>query len=120
MANLFCRDRLDFLSDQHKLILTEHFKQPQQTAESRELAIKLGVDYSQVIAILAVLAADGFCQNWLLIYHVCAGTFVDRVPFKNGMPKLPYTCPHCERTIYEYEELQVDVMVETKESVEFV
>jgi len=120
MANLFCKDRLAFLSDQHKLILTEHFDQPHQTAQPHELAIKLGVEYSQIIAILSVLAADGFCQNWLLIYHFCSETFVDRVPLKAGMPKLPYVCPYCEVTIYRYEELQVDVMAETKDSVKFI
>ncbi|NJL40350.1 MAG: hypothetical protein HC899_29100 [Leptolyngbyaceae cyanobacterium SM1_4_3] len=100
--------------------MNEHFSKPLQTAQPRELAIKLGIEYSQVIAILAVLAADGYCRNWLLIYHNCSETFVDRVPLREGMPKLPYVCPYCEVTIYNYDELKLDVMAETEISVEFV
>jgi hypothetical protein len=120
MASLVCGDRLSFLSSQHKSILSDHFRRPSQTAQPREIAIKLGVEYSQVIAILAVLAADGFCQNWLLIYHTCAETFVDRTPLKEGMPQLPYVCPHCETTIYTYDDLQLDVMAVVHDSVEFI
>ncbi|QLE60018.1 hypothetical protein FD725_31845 (plasmid) [Nostoc sp. TCL26-01] len=91
-----------------------------QTAQPHELAIKIGIEYSQVIAILAVLSADKFCQNWLLIYHTCAETFVERTPLSAGMPKLPYVCPHCEITLYDYDELQFDVMAETKTKIEFI
>jgi hypothetical protein len=120
MARLICADRLTFLSGHHKSLLSEHFNHPFRTAQPRELAIKLGVKYSQVIAILAVLAADGLCQNWLLIYHICSETFVDRTPLSMGMPSLPYICPYCEEIVYEYDELKFDVMVETKTSVEFI
>ncbi len=120
MVNLVCGNRLSFLSNQHKSILSDHFRRPDQTAQPREIAIKLGVKYSQVIAILAVLAAEGFCKNWLLIYHTCAETFVERMPLKNGMPQLPYTCPYCETTVYSYADLQLDVMAEVKDSVEFI
>ena len=120
MARLVCENRLDFLSDRHKLVLSEHFNRPSQTAQPRELAIKLGVEYSQVIAILAVLAADGFCKNWLLIYHVCSETFVERKPLSSGMPKLPYVCPYCEVILFSYDEFQFDVMAEIEIPVEFV
>ena len=120
MVRLICENRLTFLSGHHKLLLSDHFRQPFRTAQPRELAIKLGIEYSQVIAILAVLAADGLCHNWLLTYHVCSETFVDRIPLSAGMPTLPYVCPYCEATIYTYDDLQFDVMVETEASVEFV
>lgn len=120
MTRLVCEDRLTFLSGRHKSLLSEHFSRPHQTAQPRELAIKLGIEYSQVIAILAVLAADGYCWNWLLIYHNCSETFVDRSPLRSGMPNLPYVCPYCEVTIYSYDELKLDVMAETEISVEFV
>jgi hypothetical protein len=120
MARLVCENRLTFLSGQHKFLLNEHFDRPSQTAQPRELAIKLGIEYSQVIAILAVLAADGYCNNWLLIYHSCSETFVERVPLRSGMPKLPYVCPYCELTVYTYDELKLDVMAETETTVEFV
>ena len=120
MTHLVCEDRLTFLSGHHKSLLNQHFSRPIQTAQPRELAIKLGLEYSQVIAILAVLAADGYCHNWLLIYHNCSETFVDRAPLRSGMPKLPYVCPYCESTIYTYDELSLDVMAETETSVEFV
>jgi hypothetical protein len=120
MVSLACGDRLSFLSSQHKSILSEHFKRPLQTAQPREIAIKVGLEYSQVIAILAVLAADGFCTNWLLIYHICAETFVERTLLKNGMPKLPYLCPYCEAMIYTHNELQFDVMAEVKVPIKFI
>lgn len=120
MARLFCKNRLAFLSERHKSLLSDHFRKPLQTAQPRELAIKLGVEYSQAIAILAVLSADELCQNWLLIYHTCSETFVARTPLSAGMPPLPYVCPYCEITIYEYDELQFDVMAETEIPVEFI
>ena len=120
MASLLCRDRLSFLSSKHKSILNDHFRRPLQTAQPREIAIKLGVEYSKVIAILAVLAADGFCQNWLLIYHNCSETFVEKTLLKKGMPQLPYVCPYCEITIYTYADLQLDVMAEVEDSIEFI
>jgi len=120
MAYLICENRLAFLSNSHKKILSEHFRHPNQTAQPRELVIKLGIQYSQVIAILAVLAADGYCNNWLLIYHDCSETFVDSIPLRMGMPKLPYVCPYCEIEIEKYEELKLDVMAETQASIEFI
>lgn len=120
MARLICGNRLAFLSEEHKLLLTEHFSQPQKTAQPRELAIKLGFEYPQVIAILAVLATDKLCQNYLLIYHSCAETFVDMRPLNEGMVTLPYTCPYCEETIDTYDNLQFDIMAETQVSIEFV
>ena len=120
MAQVFCEKRLTFLSAHHKFLLNQHFKQPIQTAQPRELAIKLGIEYSQVIAILAVLSADKFCYNWLLIYHTCSETFVERLPLRLGMPKLPYVCPYCEVIVYDYDELKLDVMAETKTPVEFI
>ena len=120
MARLICKNRLDFLSDHHKAILSEHFGQSTQTAQPRELAIKLGIEYSQAIAILAVLSADGYCNNSLLIYHHCSEAVVDKIPLREGMPRLPYICPYCETTIYSYDELNFDVIAEAQTSVEFV
>jgi len=120
MVRLICENKLAFLSGHHKSLLSDHFSQPLRTAQPRELAIKLGVEYSQVIAILTVLSAAGLCRNWLLIYHVCSETFVDRIPLNTGMVNLPYVCPYCETTIYTYDELQFDVMVETETPVEFI
>ncbi len=120
MAHLVCENRLTFLSSRHKEILNEYFRQAHQTAQPRDLVIQLGIDYPQVIAILAVLAADGYCHNWLLIYHSCSETFVDSIPLRMGMPKLPYICPYCEIEIDDYDELKLDVMAETKTSVEFI
>ncbi|MDZ8238744.1 MAG: hypothetical protein RMZ69_16625 [Nostoc sp. ChiQUE01a] len=120
MARLVCENRLDFLSNRHKSLLNKHFNQALQTAQPHEIAIKVGIEYSQVIAILAVLAADNFSKNWLLIYHTCAETFVERTLLSAGMPKLPYVCPHCEIEIYNYDEIQFDVMAETKTEIEFI
>jgi hypothetical protein len=119
MAYLVCEDRLTFLSADHKVHLNQYFSRP-TTAQPRELATKLEIEYSQVVAILAGLAANGYCHNWLLIYHSCSETFVDRAPLRSGMPKLPYVCPCCESTIYTYDGLSLDVMAETETSVEFV
>ena len=85
-----------------------------------ELAIKLGIEYPKVIAILAVLSAEGLCHNWLLIYHVCSETFVDRRPLSAGMIVLPYVCLHCEETIYTYDELRFDFLAEIESPVEFI
>ncbi|UXE58478.1 MAG: hypothetical protein KA717_20670 [Woronichinia naegeliana WA131] len=120
MANLVCDDRLPFLSDRHKSILSEFFSLPNQTAQPRELAIKLAIEYPKVVAIFAVLAADGYSENQLLIYHHCAETFVDSLPLRDGMPQLPYVCPYCEVTLYNYDELKFDVMTETQTSICFI
>jgi coproporphyrinogen III oxidase-like Fe-S oxidoreductase len=120
MERLICRDRLSFLSSQHKSILSEHFSKANTTAQPRELAIKLGIGYSQIIAVLAVLAADGYCQNWLLIYHTCSEAVVDKIHLRLGMPKLPYICPYCDMEVHSYDDLLFDVMAETTNPVEFI
>lgn len=120
MVHLICDNKLTFLSNKHKSLLNDHFREPLRTAQPREIAIKLGIEYAQVVAIFVVLASVDFCDNWLLIYHSCADTFVDRTPLSDGPPALPYTCPYCETLIEDYEELQFDVMAETDEPIQFI
>lgn len=120
MHSIICEDRLEFLSAYHKLILNKHFEHSSQTLQACEVAIKLGIKYSQAVKILIALRKDSSSQSWSLIYHTCSEAVVQKIPFEQGMPMLPYSCPYCEEVIYSYDELQLDMMIEVKEKIKFV
>jgi hypothetical protein len=117
---LVCENRLAFLSRQHKLTLNKHFEKPFQTAQACEIAIKLGIKYSEAITILLALGNKQMCVNWSLLYHTCSEAVVEKKPFSEGMPLLPYTCPYCEEVIYTYDELEIDLMAESKDKIDFI
>jgi hypothetical protein len=117
---LICENHLDFLNDYHKSLLNKYFQTPPTVLQTHDLAISLGLEESKIIAIIATLSADRYCRNWLLIYHNCSETFVDRRPLNEGMIRLPYRCPYCEFVIEDFKELKFDLMVETNNKILFI
>lgn len=121
MANVICQKRLNFLSDEQKAELSKHFYQPDTTAMPHQLAVRLGIEYSDALTILAILDADGLCKNKLLIYHNCEPEVAaGAIPYGQGFPDLPWFCPLCEEEVENYDELSFDVMAECAEAIEFI
>lgn len=120
MSSFICKGRLDFLSGEQKAELTRHFRKPAITAMPHQLAVLLGLQYSDALAILAILETDGLCENKLLIYHRCEPEVPSgAIPFGQGFPNLPWVCPLCEESIEDYSELSFDVMAESTHKIEF-
>jgi hypothetical protein len=85
------------------------------------LEIQLGLRYSQGLAIIAILAAEGLCKARILVYHDCEPELpVAALPLELGLPKLPWKCPECERAVETYEELAFDIEAIMLDSVEVV
>ncbi|MGJ5675104.1 MAG: hypothetical protein ACR9NN_16070 [Nostochopsis sp.] len=121
MASLIYKERLGFLSDHHKAELSKHFMTASTSVMPHQLAVLLGIEYSDAIAILAVLEAEGLCEMKLLIYHNCEPDVpVDAIPYGIGFPDLPWICPHCESIVESYDELSFDLMAISKQAIEFV
>lgn len=120
MPRFLCKGRLDFLSSEQKAELSRHFKEPSATAMPHELAVKLGIGYSDALAILSVLEVEGLCEIKLLIYHICAEAPVAAVPFGKGFPNLPWDCSHCEEVVEDNKYLSFDVIAKATEAIEFV
>jgi hypothetical protein len=121
MVSLIHKERLGFLSDNHKAELSKHFMTASTNVMPHQLAVLLGIEYSDAIAILAVLEAEGLCEMKLLIYHNCEPDVpVDAIPYGKGFPDLPWTCPNCDMVLENYDELSFDLMAISKQPIEFV
>jgi hypothetical protein len=120
MAHFLCKKRLDFLSNEQREKLSQHFKRSNANAMPHQLAVLLGLEYSDALIILSVLESDGLCENKLLIYHTCAEPPVGAIKFGIGFPRLPWVCPECEETIEDARELCFDVMAVTDKTIEFI
>ncbi len=121
MASFIYKERLGFLSDHHKAELSRHFMTASTTAMPHQLAVLLGIEYSDALAILAVLEAEGLCEMKLLIYHNCEPEVpVDAIPYGIGFPHLPRICPNCASSIEDFNELSFDIMASCKQQIEFV
>ncbi|WP_414530564.1 hypothetical protein [Nodularia chucula] len=120
MTSFIHKGHLDFLSENQKAELNEHFMSA-STTMPHQLAVRLGIEYSEALAILADLEAKGLCEMKLLIYHNCdPDVSVDAIPYGIGFPDLPYTCPHCESIVENYDELSFDLMAISKQPIEFI
>lgn len=121
MASLIYKERLGFLSDHQKAELSKYFMTASTNVMPHQLAVLLGIEYSDAIAILAVLEAEELCEMKLLIYHNCEPDIpVDAIPYGIGFPDLPWTCPNCESIVESYDELSFDLMAISKQPIEFV
>jgi hypothetical protein len=120
MSYLKCEGRLDFLSSEHKSELNRHFKSPNEKAMPHQLAVRLGLSYSDALAILSVIEADKLCQLNLLVYHICAETPIGSLPFGQGFPKTPWHCPYCEETVEDSRELNFDFIAINTDVIEFI
>ncbi|MCP6762364.1 MAG: hypothetical protein NHB32_27265 [Fischerella sp. CENA71] len=121
MASFISKGRLDFLSDKQKTELSRHFMKAGTTAMPHQLAVQLGIEYSEALAILTVLEAEGLCEIGLLIYHNCdPETIAGEIPFGQGFPELPWECPLCEESVESYDELSFDFIAYSKQQIEFL
>jgi rubredoxin len=121
MTSIIYKGHLDFLSENQKTELSKHFMTASATAMPHQLAVRLGIQYSEALALLADLEAEGMCDMKLLIYHNCDPDVpVDAIPYGTGFPDLPWTCPHCESILDSYDELSFDMMAIPKQAIVFV
>jgi len=121
MSSLNCKGRLDFLSSKQRVELNKHFSQPFAKAMPHQLAILLGLNYPEALAILTILEVEGLCNNKLLIYHKCEPDVpAGAIPFGKGFPNLPWVCPLCEKIVEENSELSFDIMAQSVAPIEFV
>ncbi|NJR19829.1 MAG: hypothetical protein HC785_32010 [Calothrix sp. CSU_2_0] len=120
MTSSVLKGSLDFLSEKHKAELSNYLK-AWTTVMPHQLAVWLGIEYSEAIAVLSVLEAQGLCEMKLLIYHNCEPEVpVGAIPFGKGFPDLPWICPNCQQNIDNYDELSFDSMAIFKQQIEFV
>jgi rubredoxin len=120
MASFITKGRLDLLSDRQKAELSKHI-QALATAMPHQLAVLLGIEYSEALAILTLLEAEGLCELKLLIYHNCEPDVpTGAIPFGKGFPDLPWVCPLCESSVENYNDLSFDIMAQFNQKIEFV
>jgi hypothetical protein len=86
-----------------------------------QLAILLGLKYSEALTILTVLGTEGLCENKFLVYHNCDQEVpAGAIPYGKGFPDLPWVCSLCEKVVEDYNELSFDVMAQSTNPIEFV
>lgn len=89
----------------------------EQRITLHQLATKLEIKHSEVLAIIAILESSGDVTIRLLIYHQCKPSCVaEAIPYGNGFPNLPWKCPICETEVSSYDELNFEFMVITASS----
>jgi hypothetical protein len=120
MASINCKGQLDFLSDENKKQLTRHLGQIGQNVMPHQLAVLLGITYSQALAILVILDAEKISKNKLLIYHICEPDVpAGAIPYGKGFPNLPWSCPQCEEKVNNFDDLSFDIMAQLLKPVVF-
>ena len=119
MTSLILKGNLNLLSEKHKAELSKHLK-AWTTVMPHQLAVWLGIEYSEALAVLSVLEAQELCEMKLLIYHNCEPEVpVGAIRFGKGFPNLPWTCPNCHKSVDNNDELSFDLMAEFKQQIEF-
>jgi hypothetical protein len=74
-----------------------------------ELMKRKQIDYAEALEIMMVAESQKEMQLSLLIYHSCSKELILTMPFGDGFPNLPITCPHCGKTIADQNELLFEV-----------
>jgi hypothetical protein len=112
---------LDFLSDHHKAELNRYFMAASTKTMPHQIAVRLGIEYTHALALLADMETEGLCDMRLLIYHICEPDIpVGTLPYGTGFPNLPWTCPNCGSVVEDYHELSFDLMAISKQPIEFI
>ena len=115
------KKQLHFLSGRQKADLSRHFSKPGVTAMPHQLAVRLGINLPEALAIIAILEAHGLSKNKLLIYHACEPEVpAGAISYGEGFRNLPWKCPHCGETVDSYDELDFDVMAIAQDRIEFI
>jgi len=121
MTKFISKSHLDFLSDNQRTELAKQFITVSKNLMPHQLATKLGIEYSKALAVLTVLEKEEFCQMKLLIYHNCEPDVASgTIPFGQGFPNIPWVCPLCEKSVYDYKELSFDFMAFHIQQIEFI
>jgi hypothetical protein len=63
----------------------------------------------RLLAFMLCLEADHLGELFHRLYHVCEAHPIRTLPFRKGLPDLPFRCPECEQTIETRDELTIDV-----------
>ncbi|WP_019500786.1 hypothetical protein [Pseudanabaena sp. PCC 6802] len=117
----FSCNNLELLNDDQKELLSSHFSEVGSNIMPHQLAAKLGLKYSEALAILTILSSSESTESSLLIYHNCdPEVAAGAIPYGTGFPKLPWHCPLCDKDVEDYSELFFDVMVKALDKIEFV
>jgi len=58
---------------------------------------KAGLSRGASLAILNLLYSANVLDLRLVVYHGCRAKPVDHVPWRNGFPTYPWTCPACQQ-----------------------
>lgn len=67
-------------------------------------------DFDNLMSVV-MQEANGLCENYLQIYHKCNPDVpVDAIPFGQGFPTLPWTCPLCGKKVEDYTEMSFDIV----------
>jgi hypothetical protein len=69
------------------------------------VAEKLGIEPSYAIAIMICLDSASIVDTYLMVYHSCSEEAVDYLPFGEGFPRTPFTCPNCKDVIENVDHL---------------
>ena len=112
------KNRLSFLSEVQLSQLKQHFTEPQTTAMPHQIAVMLGITYSQALCVLAVLESSGVTDNFLLVYHNCSEAPVGTISYGLGFPQMPWRCPNCENKVESLGELSFDVLAKSNDFFE--
>lgn len=113
--------RLRFLNEETARELSHILSSSGVSIMPHVLEIQLGLDYSQGLAIIALLASEGLCIAEVLIYHNCEPSLpIAKRSLIQGLPQLPWECPECERAVESYTELAFDVQATLLDTVEVV
>lgn len=121
MDRFICEGILDFLSEEQKRKLNKKFRVSEQKVMPHEIAGPLGLEYSEALAVLAALQAEGYCRNLLLTYHNCEPDIIIKAtPFEEGIPNFPFVCEICQELIQDINELSFDTMAVIRNAIEFI
>jgi hypothetical protein len=121
MQRIEIHPQLAFLTPGLREKLNERLRIKDEHLMPHALAVYLGIEYSQAIAILAKLKTAGACKNQLLIYHRCEpGVLAGAIPYAIGFPQLPWRCPLCEKLVESYDELAFDFEAIVTDPIELI
>jgi hypothetical protein len=120
MPHIFFKEKLGFLSIDYKDQLNSYFSEPGRKFMPHQLAVMLGLRYSDAISILNVLGTNKLSENQLLIYHICDPEIpAGAIPYGDGFPSLPWHCPLCEKDVENPDELSYDLLAKVLQAVTF-
>lgn len=120
MPHVLLKEKLSFLSVDYKDQLNRYFSEPGRKFMPHQLAAMLGVKQADAISILNVLGTHKFSENQLLIYHTCNPEVpAGAIPYGDGFPNLPWSCPLCGRDVENPDELSYDLLAKVTKPVTF-